>query len=410
MKKLMYLEGLRGIAAITVVISHFAQFFYPRVLYTDSVAHNDFEYWISDYPINLLYNGNFSVCLFFVLSGYVLSIKFFQKQDVKILYEMAVKRYFRLAIPVSVSVVFSYSLVNLGWIFYENIQGITKGTMTENFTLNHNFFEVIKLAFFDVFILGDSSYNNVLWTMRYELFGSFLIFLLLPLLAYKKKEYVQYVLYSFLILGIAKFVGLYFVAFILGVLLCDMHLSNRGVFRFKGKFYNWVLLLIGIYLGSYPYTDTEGTIYQVLDLKILGESAFVFYHIIGAFFILMVVLNSEKLQSIFSNKFFEFLGKISFSIYLTHFILLLSFSSFLFEKINLLNLSYNLTLLLTFIPSLILMVSVAYLMYLYVDSFAIKFSKKIHVLFFEKRYELFLKKNFNAFDKRPRVIEKSNKQ
>jgi peptidoglycan/LPS O-acetylase OafA/YrhL len=389
LKKLLYLEGLRGVAAIAVVLSHFIQYFYPRILNSGAVAHNDFEYWISDYPINILYNGNFSVCLFFVLSGYVLSIKFLQKNDTKILYEMAVKRYFRLAIPVSVSILLSYILVNLGWIYYENILEITKGAMSQKFELNHNFIEVIKLAFFDVFVLGDASYNSVLWTMRYELFGSFLIFIMLPLVAYNKKEYLQYILFFLLIIGIVKYVDLYIVPFILGVLLCDMHLKNRGVFKFKGKIYNTILLLIGIYLGSFPYTDTAGTIYQILELNVLGNSAFIIYHIIGAFFILIAFLNSVALQKIFSKKIFEFLGKISFSIYLIHFVLLFSFSSFLFEKLTLLNLSYNLTFILTFVPSIALMISIAYLMYLYVDSFSINFSKKVYTLFFEKMFNIF---------------------
>ncbi|WP_443147193.1 acyltransferase family protein [Paenibacillus sp. KACC 21273] len=80
MQKLKYLDGLRGLAALIVVISHFVVAFYPS-LYNGSIdsvhTQKSLELWISKSPFNLFYNGNFAVCVFFVLSGYVLSYKFF---------------------------------------------------------------------------------------------------------------------------------------------------------------------------------------------------------------------------------------------------------------------------------------------------------------------------------------------
>lgn len=117
-KKLIYLEGLRGIAAFIVVISHFIQVFYPAMLESNpTLVHNSFETWISDSPINFLYNGNFAVYIFFILSGYVLSIKYHQKKDLEIIFELGVKRYIRLAIPVAASVFFSIFAAKIQFIF-----------------------------------------------------------------------------------------------------------------------------------------------------------------------------------------------------------------------------------------------------------------------------------------------------
>jgi peptidoglycan/LPS O-acetylase OafA/YrhL len=70
-KKLFYLDGIRGLAACIVVISHYIQVFYPAALNgRPQQAHSKWDIWYGHSPINLFYNGQFAVCLFFVLSGY----------------------------------------------------------------------------------------------------------------------------------------------------------------------------------------------------------------------------------------------------------------------------------------------------------------------------------------------------
>lgn len=65
MKPLSYLDGMRGIAAFIVVLSHFVQLFYPALLESDiQIAHNPFEMILNKTPFNIFYNGNFSVCIF----------------------------------------------------------------------------------------------------------------------------------------------------------------------------------------------------------------------------------------------------------------------------------------------------------------------------------------------------------
>ena len=80
-KKMIYLDGIRGLAAFIVVISHYIQVFYPAALNgNQQQAHFKWDIWYGHSPINLFYNGQLAVCLFFVLSGYVLSVKMFEKE------------------------------------------------------------------------------------------------------------------------------------------------------------------------------------------------------------------------------------------------------------------------------------------------------------------------------------------
>ncbi len=75
--KLDSLIGLRGVAAMAVVISHIINTA-PALVHPGlwSVA-----WWFSYTPINLLWDGDESVLLFFVLSGFVLARPFTRKEQ-----------------------------------------------------------------------------------------------------------------------------------------------------------------------------------------------------------------------------------------------------------------------------------------------------------------------------------------
>lgn len=76
-RKDVALEGLRGLASITVLIWHIILGFYPELLgdYGGAVSGSGIRghFWFG-----LVY-GSAAVALFFVLSGYVLTLKFFDR-------------------------------------------------------------------------------------------------------------------------------------------------------------------------------------------------------------------------------------------------------------------------------------------------------------------------------------------
>ncbi|ASN68112.1 hypothetical protein 8F11_77 [uncultured Caudovirales phage] len=381
MKKLYYLEGVRGIAAFMVLLSHFIQVFYPALLSSEqSLVHNAIESKVPQTPLNLFYNGNFAVCIFFVLSGYVLSYRFIKKKDKTILVESATKRYFRLVLPVAVSVVFAYIILRLDLFYYGYMPGFTNATMPDFYAMEPSIFHALKEAFYGTFFENEFSYNAVLWTMYYELLGSFIVFSFLALLGNLRNRYIFYIIL------LVMFWNTYFIAFVLGMLLCDAFnsLDEKIINMFKSKISIILFSTTGIYLGSFPYVNYKDTIYEIIVVPELNVNYFMMSHIIGAFFILLVLLSSEILQKIFSLKVFRFLGDISFSLYLTHFIIINSLSSYIFIKLIKEGLSYNISFLITFITSLLVIFILSYLLYKYVDSKSVIFSKKIYHKFFLK--------------------------
>lgn len=139
-KKLFYLDGLRGLAAFAVVISHYIQVFYPAALSGRAEqAHFAWDTWYGISPINLFYNGQFAVCLFFVLSGYVLSVKMYEEAldsetFLKLLRSSALRRYIRLAVPAAMSVLLVYLAISTNAFHLQDIWDTTWTDMKKTTT------------------------------------------------------------------------------------------------------------------------------------------------------------------------------------------------------------------------------------------------------------------------------------
>jgi peptidoglycan/LPS O-acetylase OafA/YrhL len=87
------LDSLRGVAAIVVVVSHFAQVYF----------RGPAPIWIRYSPLRILLDGKASVLVFFALSGFVLFLTF-KGRDRFRYWPYIVKRFFRLYPPFAVAI------------------------------------------------------------------------------------------------------------------------------------------------------------------------------------------------------------------------------------------------------------------------------------------------------------------
>ena len=362
MGKIEYLNGLRGIAALEVVFHHFILAFYPALFFGGTWVNHmaaGREDFASRSVLSVLWDGNFAVCIFFVLSGFVLSHKFFLKKEHEIITASAVKRYFRLAIPVAFSVLVAFVLMKFS-LFYNQPAGDIAGSgwLTSFWKFQPDFMDSLRQAFIGTFFSNSFDYNIVLWTIAREFVGSFLIFGFLAIFGKAKNRYWAY------IAAILVFLQTYYLAFVLGMMLSDFIAHERTLLRHidPKKIIRTTCLLLGLFLGSFPTgRDPQETMYAFMNFPWMTDAG-TLYHTLGAFLLMVVLLESRRMQKFFSFRYFLFLGEISFAMYLLHFIILGSFSSFVFLKLQPI-MVYRDAVLLTSAASLPIILFASYIVY-----------------------------------------------
>lgn len=393
--RFMELEGLRGIAAIVVVIYHAILMFYPGIAYGNHpvlapVQNMRFEDNLYGNPINVFLSGGFAVAIFFVLSGFVLSIGFLQTGKESIVKRIAAKRYLRLMIPALVSVLIAFFIIASGLSSSKEAAAAISqsGSLTNTWAMNPDFFVALKEGAIGAFMQSGSAYNGVLWTMYYEFVGSFMVFI--TLLVFGASKY-RWFAYGGLL--VATF-GTWFFAVILGMVLADAY--NKGYLRkiFSRRWLSLIALGGGLLLGGYPILSPIGTFYERFQLPGMSdEQNAAIYMSIGALLVVSCVLIMPSMIRFFSHPKVSIVGKYTYSLYLTHTLVLFTVCSAIFVLLSKYT-DLNVAVLLAFVATIPIIVLVAYVFHRYVDQPSIALSNYFSDLCFGKR-SLDLREQFN---------------
>lgn len=373
-KKLVYLDGLKGAGCMMVFLTHFVfAFYYGMYHFQPESCHlpGNLDIAIGKSPLNVLFNGNTAVRLFLVLSGYLLCRSYFLTGDRKRLKQSAVRRYLRLMPAVLAVNLLIYVCMRLG--LYQNPQAAVLAGSEEWFAgfngFEPSFWGMIRESLFGCFLFGDNDYNGVLWTMRMLFLGAWLDYALAAFVSGRRFRYILYGVLAVLLLR-SDFLGMF-----LGYVLCDfMHTEWAWRKKLCGlRPLNWALMLIGLYFMCYP---SSGFGYEETIWAVLQPFVFVnYYHIFGVLCFVFAVLNLEPVQKFFSLGVFRYLGRISYSLYLIHFLVIATFGAWFLLTFHD-TLGYNLTSLLNLILTIGITVGLSELSVRYVEPL----SKKGEVL------------------------------
>lgn len=363
-KKLIYLDGLKGLGCVVVFLTHFVfAFYYGMYHYQPESCHlpGNLDIAIGKSPLNLIYNGNSAVRLFLVLSGYLLCRNFFLTGDRPHLWKSARRRYLRLMPAVLVVNVVIYLCMKMG--LYQNAQAAVLAGSTEWFagfnSFPASFPDMLKESLFGCFLFGTNDYNGVLWTLQMLFLGAYLDYALAAFASRRRFRWLLYGVLTVLLLR-TDFLGMF-----LGYVLCDfMHTDWDGRRKLcESRPLNWFLFVAGLYFMGYPSAGFgyEGTVWSILPFVFVN-----YYHIFGVLCFVFSVLNLEPIQRFFSMRGFQYLGRISYSLYLIHFPVIATFGAWFFLKLQGI-LGYNLTALLNLILTGLLTVGLSELSVRYVE-------------------------------------------
>ena len=294
--RIEYLDAIRGIAAMMVVVYHFNGWKWAN----EKIFH--FACFI--------FNGVDAVSFFFVLSGFVLSYKYLHSSTELDIKRFTFKRVLRLYPAFIITLL-------LNFLYYER-KGLDMSYLTDIFvTFESDIWKAL------VMVRGVHKYYVPGWTLGVEMALS----LLMPIFIVAAKKDIKLIWWFVplsLIMG-PQYINGFALHFCLGILLAHYYPAIKA-FKFRESKYfrfRWliVLLVFGLYNLRYiaKFVDL-GNLYY----KFEGFVGLDFYHYsaVASAAILMFVMNYKKAQDLLNHKFLKFIGKISYSIYLVHWLII----------------------------------------------------------------------------------------
>ncbi|ENE3137880.1 TPA: acyltransferase [Escherichia coli] len=326
--KLFCLDGLRGWAAFAVFAHHFSLAFCPQLLGMNT--HNESYLNIKETPLFIFINGPAAVSLFFVLSGFVLSVSLWQNIDGII--HSIIKRYPRLVLLPLISVLVSFTLYKFNLFQYKEASRISESNWLMQFgyspnggNITENFIDSFLQGTYYTFFRGDHSLNISLWTMHIEFVGSILTFAFVAVCSKIKTSTT--IFFSLILSVLFCYQDNYFyIAFLLGAIISRLYLNNSQ--KKNGILSHFLLFVSLISLGFF---DPGVGFYSFISKLNLNQAIFrIFLHIAASAILINYCLRSTRLKVFLSNKTSTFMGKISFPFYVIHIPIMMSLSSTIF--------------------------------------------------------------------------------
>lgn len=363
------LDSIRGLAATSVLLAHISII----------LQKNYFFEMFRHTPLHILWLGHESVILFFILSGFVLSLPFVSKRQ--LFYgDYLVRRICRIYLPSVCSVIIAFGLMCIYSGKVEGMSDFFNGIWAESptsYSLLNN-----------IFLLGELDYmsvNPVLWSLVHEVRISIIFpFIMYLLLRISTKSNIIFMLSIPMLYLLSFFLGLkvfnfdytaylsgyssfiltpYYVGFfVLGALIA----TNKELIREKyislSKTSKKMLISLGAVAYLYDWIIVPDM--KIIHNFIIGDWIVAF----GGSIFIIIALNSKKVGYVLRLRSIHAIGKISYSLYLYHMIVLLTLIYIFYDKLNI-----TIILFLAFIVSFV----VASIMYYAVEVPAIKLGRNL---------------------------------
>ncbi len=320
--KLAELDAVRGISALVVFNEHF---FNSLTMALGEALRPT--------PFFAVCNGASAVMLFFVLSGFVLTVRPLRSGRVGSLAAPVLRRWPRLAGPVVVAGVFyvvaarTGAFPKLAWFHGIGPQfplGLFWGRQMGDGHIG----PVLGEAAFGTFFFGSSVHSNVLWSMMWELRGSGLAFAMAGCLLIRMRMGAKVAL-LFLLAGLGAYDSIWLVGFPFGVAGAVFHIRFGDRVRLPlgvgGLMLVAALLVLawnaGHGAGIWGWTERLPWGVQFY-LWAICES-------VASLSVMGVALYCGPVRQLLRSAPARWLGVMSFPLYLTHMLTILSVGAWL---------------------------------------------------------------------------------
>jgi peptidoglycan/LPS O-acetylase OafA/YrhL len=327
--KLIELEALRGIAAIVVLAGHFSLAFVPSF---NGLQISDGSFSLFGTPFFAIFNGTAAVVVFFILSGFVLTYGVFLSGDIGRAFLSCLKRWPRLAAAVMIANAISGTVMAFGLYSNEQAALLTHSPWLGVFFnwRSAGYHEIVQAIIegATTFFSGEWQYNSPLWTMYFEFWGSMLSLgcAILCIKIFHPRVQVFFLLVIWLfVTAYSPYLG----TFIIGAIIA-MNYSRRNDTVWPGWIAGALIPILIIIFGYHEDMSNRAPGWYAFLNPIMALNPFVFATLAyssAAALTMLLLLRVEWPKRLLSGRVGTILGFMSFSVYITQIIVILSISS-----------------------------------------------------------------------------------
>lgn len=333
-----WVDGLRGVASFMVVCGHLCTAFVP---WLHSPAHSAKEApYIFQLPFfRLCVGGRSAVALFFLITGYVNSIGPIGKSRAGNteaaftgIARSALARSGRLVLPTLIATLFSWFLANTNaYHMTKHVDStwIRQGWHRQEPTI----WAALKSLFraeVETWTNGWDEYDGTQWTLRLFLEGSMMVYMtmlatILVTPRARKSVFVLLYLYSWacgqgLSSGALKGMNI-----VVGMFVAELHNQYKdSATSVLPAPFPALLILVGMFMCGYPQDAPERAAWSHTMArfmhKLVPKDADVrrYWDSLGASSVLLGIFFSRNARRVLTSPVFNFLGRVSFPVYLLH--------------------------------------------------------------------------------------------
>jgi peptidoglycan/LPS O-acetylase OafA/YrhL len=311
--RLLYLDTARGLAAMSVITWH---------CYTAIINHPENSRLYTS-PFHFFLYGEANMIFFFIHSGFILSYSnaFFERSISPGSYlDYIIRRMFRIY-PLFIIVLFlSYFLKST--IYPLHFDNYLSSHFLRFWSNQIHLTDVFKQSILAIRIPDNANLRLIPqdWTLTIEV----LICPLIPFLNFlnRRFKFICWLL-VFILLRFLHF-NTYLFEFTIGVNLYSFRHQISRIWNKTNLFIKFLVLTLGILLYTcffgYPniFDPTSKVFSPFIDRLMVVFGCSIFF---------IFILNSTRIKKAFSHSIFVKIGKICYSLYVNHIILLLCFSN-----------------------------------------------------------------------------------
>ncbi|KAJ5772615.1 hypothetical protein N7520_003144 [Penicillium odoratum] len=328
-----WIDGIRGIAATTVVTYHLCSAF-AKWLNSPAITE-DGEVFIFQQPFfRLIVGGRFAVSLFFLITGYVNSVNFIKLKRngdhglvLSKLSKNTIARAGRLVVPTNIAIFMTWLICQLnGFLVASQVDSswIRVVAAAPGPTLHDAIAGLFRnwVLFWEG---GTSPYDPTYWTIPFFLKGSMLVYVTILATTFATPRFTKLLLIFLYSLSWLNGQPLIEMTTYAGMFLAELHADyGSQAPSIMPSPISTMMIFSGLFLASFPDDNVAWAPWsRALDsmaqyivpagaevsryIDSLGTTLFVY----GIFF-------SRDGRRLLSHPFMNFLGRISFPVYLLH--------------------------------------------------------------------------------------------